>query len=1218
MASRRLTALPVFLFVCCVAARAGVRLPARFEPHQDGYLARTASGTYFLAPSGALRVSPQLEMRLVGANQAPRSEAVDELPGKSNYLIGDDPTKWRIGVPMYGRVRFERVYPGVDLDYHGLASDIEYDLRLAPYASPRRIVLEFSGADEVRLDRDGGLIVIAGERQLRFHPPAISSDGKAVSGGYRLMGGHRVGFRIGSYDTRRPLLIDPVLSYSAIWGTQVVGPGISAMALDPAGNIYIAGVTLTAIPLVNPIQPALGTGNCPGFLSETGPCQDIFVAELDPTGTQIVYSTYIGDNGYDELDGLAVDSQGAVYIAATSYPAASYFSNPTTGGNGFVRKLSPDGSALLYSVSLVSNTQPSGIALDSSGNALITGTSATSSFPTTAGAIQPQTVVKSMFVTNAFGATWNAVQTGAQDVYSLAIPPGQSSTLYAGTSLGIQKSVNGGANWSTLISSPDGALVVIDPNTPTTLYATYVDPNGPGTPGLPVPINRLARSTDAGATWTVISGGLPGPVGLPIGGVATDPENSSTVWAGTAGGGSNSIFKSTNSGATWTVVYGGPAPPPELLIASTILVDPTNSSHVYVCCIDASPTGLYITQDGGATWTAAPGPMIAPGGQFTPVLDPSNPNTLYAVLEGSLIRSTDGGMSWRSLLPSASGIGSLLIDPSSHVIFADTGTGHLLSSGDGGNTWTTQGCPVDSYLIALDPSQPGTLYLGAAANQVQDAFAMKLDASGSTVWATLLGGSGADGGNTIAVDAQGNAYVTGATASYDFPLANALQTSLGNGAGAPSNAFAAEISADGSKLIYSTYLGGSGADGGGGIAVDANGNAWVAGQTQSTNFPLANPIQSAPPAQLPSAFVAEIAAGGSKLLFSTYIPGSAAASGGVVIDGKGDAWIGGGGAYGLPLVDPVQPSYRGPGLLLAASLAGSAGFVVEFAPNDSIVFSTYFDEVIRSLAITGGGSAWLAGTACDVNFPNVGSTEAPPASCGGYLARIDPAPPPAQPGIPQIYGIYNAASYEVGDVVAPGEIVTILGAGLAPGAQSASGAPLPVSLNGVSVSIGGTSAPLYYVSPNQINLQVPTSLSQGAANLVLNVNGQTLTLGVRVIALRPGIFAVAHASDFSLVTAQNPAHAGEYLAVFCTGLGPTNPSVPAGQPNPLAPVSLQSAPIVEVEPDSVSPSYAGLAPGTIGLYQVNVQVPPGMTGTTYLQIILESQGDTNFVPLYVQ
>jgi uncharacterized protein (TIGR03437 family) len=294
---------------------------------------------------------------------------------------------------------------------------------------------------------------------------------------------------------------------------------------------------------------------------------------------------------------------------------------------------------------------------------------------------------------------------------------------------------------------------------------------------------------------------------------------------------------------------------------------------------------------------------------------------------------------------------------------------------------------------------------------------------------------------------------------------------------------------------------------------------------------------------------------------------------------------------------------------------------MEFAPNGSIAFSTYFDEFAASLAVTGGGSVWLAGTACDNSFPDVGSTQAPPAGCGGYLARIDPAPPVVPPGLPQIYGIYNAASYEVGDVVAPGEIVTVLGSGLASGAQSAAGAPLPASLNGVGVSIGGVPAPLYYVSPNQINLQVPTSLSEGASNLILNVNGQSLTRVVRAVALRPGIFAVTHASDFSLVTPQNPAQPGEYLAVFCTSLGPTSPSVPAGQANPLAPAPLPSPVTVNLQGAEVptpASSYAGLAPGTVGLYQVNFQLPEGTTGTVGLEIILQGQGNTNFVPLYVQ
>ncbi len=188
---------------------------------------------------------------------------------------------------------------------------------------------------------------------------------------------------------------------------------------------------------------------------------------------------------------------------------------------------------------------------------------------------------------------------------------------------------------------------------------------------------------------------------------------------------------------------------------------------------------------------------------------------------------------------------------------------------------------------------------------------------------------------------------------------------------------------------------------------------------------------------------------------------------------------------------------------------------------------------------------WLGGAARTNGFPTVGSTL---VSSGGFLARIDPAPPAAQPGVPRIDAIYNGASYAIGDVISAGEIVTLTGAELASDGQSALGAPLPIMLSDTAVTVGGVPAPLYYVSPAQINFQVPGSVPVGAADLTVNRKGTITTRSTRVIAERPGIFfvngvpAITHASDFSLVTQQNPARPGEYLAIFGTGLGPTTPA----------------------------------------------------------------------------
>jgi hypothetical protein len=198
-----------------------VRLPVWFEAgDSDGFAVRTGSGTYHLTASGGLRLSPRLEMRLAGGVPALGSYLSNRLPGYTNDLRGNDPARWRTGVPQYGRVRFARVYPGIDLVFHGEQTELEYDFEVSPGVSPEGIVLEFDGAESVRLGSSGELIVHAPGDDVRFLRPRVLQEGKRIRGAYRLLGGNRVGFRVGRYDRSRALVIDPVLGYAARFGSH--------------------------------------------------------------------------------------------------------------------------------------------------------------------------------------------------------------------------------------------------------------------------------------------------------------------------------------------------------------------------------------------------------------------------------------------------------------------------------------------------------------------------------------------------------------------------------------------------------------------------------------------------------------------------------------------------------------------------------------------------------------------------------------------------------------------------------------------------------------------------------------------------------------------------------------------------------------------------------------------------------------------------------------
>jgi len=237
-------------------------------------------------------------MKLKGANGAADVEGLDLLPGKSNYLIGRDPKRWRIGVPEYARVRFRDVYPGVDLLYYGTQQQLEYDLVLNAGADPAAITFAFEGADHVRIDATGDLVLTTAAGEIRQHKPIVYQEPnghrETIAARYELRGKNEVGFEIGAYDRSRQLVIDPVIVYS----TTIFGG--STIAVDSAGNVYITGGTdgTNFITTRGAFQGTHGSGTC-GNPPQTFPCADAFVTKLNSTGTALVYSTYLGGSGTD-------------------------------------------------------------------------------------------------------------------------------------------------------------------------------------------------------------------------------------------------------------------------------------------------------------------------------------------------------------------------------------------------------------------------------------------------------------------------------------------------------------------------------------------------------------------------------------------------------------------------------------------------------------------------------------------------------------------------------------------------------------------------------------------------------------------------------------------------------------------------------------------------------------------------------------------------------
>jgi hypothetical protein len=325
-----------------------------------------------LARAGASPLSTvTLGLFPVHATRHPRIVASGRLPGIVNYFIGRDRSRWHTDVPTFGSVVYRNVYPGIDLTFHGQGGRLEYDWTVWPRADARLIRMGVEGARSIRLERGGAVALRTALGAVRQQPPRIYQIVRgrrvAISGGFRPLSGG-IGLHLGAYDTRRPLIVDPVLAYSTFFGTgaDVTATGV---AVDDANDAFITGDVNpnSQVPVKSPLQAA----HQGGF--------DAFVAKINAGGTGLVYSTYIGGADSDQADGVAIDQAGAAYVVGETN------SPDFPGGLGgakaaiYVVKLGPNGDQLLYvhgdpDPSPTGSSFATGIAVDSVGFAFYTGT----------------------------------------------------------------------------------------------------------------------------------------------------------------------------------------------------------------------------------------------------------------------------------------------------------------------------------------------------------------------------------------------------------------------------------------------------------------------------------------------------------------------------------------------------------------------------------------------------------------------------------------------------------------------------------------------------------------------------------------------------------------------------------------------------------------------------------------------------------------------------
>ncbi|MHB0874921.1 MAG: DUF7948 domain-containing protein [Anaerolineae bacterium] len=375
-----------------------LRLPVAFVPvvagdaGSDGVLYQAREGgnrLAFSADAVALQLAADAQggrdsvrLLFVGANPNAILTTAEELPGKVNLLLGNDPAQYVTNLPTYSRLVYHHLYPGIDLSYTGSAGQLKGTYVVSPGASPGSIRGRYDGASGLTLNPTTGdlHIAMASGRSLVEQAPVVwqivQGQRAPVQCRYALEGDGSVALRLGSYDRSLPLTIDPVLVYSAYLGGADFDAATS-IAVDASGAAYLTGITLSA--------DFPREGSTDGLSGQ----YDAFVTKIAPSGDAVVYSTYLGGSGNDQGAAIAVDGNGNAYVVGTTgssdFPATGGYDNSRDGfDDAFLAKLTPGGDGVLYGTYLGggSTDQARGVAFVGDGIVYVAGTTFSADFPT--------------------------------------------------------------------------------------------------------------------------------------------------------------------------------------------------------------------------------------------------------------------------------------------------------------------------------------------------------------------------------------------------------------------------------------------------------------------------------------------------------------------------------------------------------------------------------------------------------------------------------------------------------------------------------------------------------------------------------------------------------------------------------------------------------------------------------------------------------------------
>jgi len=1231
------------------------KLPISFEPNvgqtdaRVNFLARGTGYLLLLTPTGATlnlsgtrNASPsQMTIKLVRGNQAAQAEGLEALPGKSNYLLGNDRAQWRTNVANYAKVRYRDVYRGVDMVYYGNRRQLEYDLVVAPGADPQVIQLAFDGVKSLRIGREGDLLLSARSGEVRLHKPFIYQelDGvrQGVEGSYVLTGRRSIGFKIAKYDTGKPLVIDPRLNYSTYLGGPSLRGGAQeqayAIAVDTSGNAYVTGWTAaTDFPVSKgAVQPLKGVG------------QNAFVTKLNAAGTGLVYSTYLGgSNNADEGRGIAVDSSGNAFVVGRT-ASANFPVTPTAfqtalqaGGGAFVTQLNAAGDGLLYSTYLgdTVTTIATAIALDSAGNAYVTGYTQSANYPVTLGAFRT-----SFFGISGFVSKLNPAASGrASLVYSTFLPV----TIFA-SGIAVDSSGNAyvtgyantpgiatpGAFQTSLRGGDDVVVTKLNATGSRLIYSTYLGGSGQDR-GTGIAVDAFGNAYVAGSTASMNFPTTPGAFETSFPGVSAhafvtklnatgDRLIYSTYLAGDGGisnteqangiaidfagnayvtGVTNSIsfpltsdgFRNTTPGALKAFATKLNAAG-DNLVYSTYLAG-SNQDIGFAVAVDTLGNAYVAGYSASANFPVTPGAFQTTG---TPCCTGRAFVTEIAADTGVTLTQT--GFTFQAVQ------GGGAPSPKTFRFFNSTSRAlsfTVATSTRSGGAWLSASPGTGS----INPDQP--VSINVSANQAGlspgDYYGqVRIDAPGapnSPEFLTVVLNVSPSGANPgPVVEPTGLVFVglIGATT----PAAQSVRiTNLTNRA--------SSFTATGSSTTGPNWF--TIAPASGTVApnqpvdIKVQPNSGLPAGVYRGSLMLVFPQDNAT-RTIDLLLVVTPVLNPSSALEATLSPPAATAT---CTPSKL-----------LPVFTTLGANFNAPAAWPAAidvNVTDDCGSPVR---TGSVVTSFSNGDPSLNLASQQDGhwsATWAPLNARSSSMVVTVTAQQPQTNLQGTVQIGGNVPD--NPGIPALGALVSGASFAPMARPSPGEIVSIFGMNLADGIEFAPALPLKTQMQGTLIAFGGRPLPLLYMNPNQVNAILPYGLTPGTTYQLIVSRGnrisvpQSLTVAVAEPALfkadssgQGDIFVYHSAAEQILAAPGQPAKAGDILIIYCAGLGSVNPLIDAGV---AVDRLIQTASPIGLTIGGVQAQvlFSGLTGGLTGLYQVNAMMPDGVNPGDAVPVVL--------------